>query len=202
MNFLTIEEAEFRINHETNHVLEKILRPKSSTRGKPTGHPKPEGSGRAKGQENISPYLRELISTSAQISGSTATAKAFGVGIATAQKAKNGVTSESTTKDGNRVVIIDRTLQQKTKQKMLNIADLASTIIEANLPRLSDELDAVTDKPKERASILKDIASIADKVMPKESAPQGNTVSFHFFKPEERSFDNVPVIDVTPIERK
>lgn len=202
MNFLTVEEAESRINAETNHQLERILRPKIEGKGRPITKAKNPNAGRREGEKDIPEYLRELIATSAKISGVRSTARSFGVSPVTAQNAKNGVRSVRTNSDGTRNVIVDKTLQEKTRNRMSRIVDLATTIIEGNLPRLSDELEAVTDKPKERASILKDIAIIAEKAMPtKEEANHGPNVAFIFFKPEEKKFDDVPIIDVTPIAK-
>lgn len=199
MNFLTVEEAETRINAETNHHLERILRSKT-TRGRPITGDKNPNAGRRKGEKDIPDYLRELIATTAQISGTTQAANAFGVSRTTANHAKHNVRSARTNPDGTRNIIVDHSLKARTKRRLENIVDLAATIIEGNLPRLSEELDAV-DKPKERASILKDVAIIAEKAMPKEDAPQGPNVAYIFFKPEEKRFDDVPVIDVTPIAK-
>lgn len=200
MNFLTIEEAEDRLNSKSNDRLERVLRPKRENRGRPVGQGNHSNSGRKPGDTDLPEYLRELLATTAKISGTTAAAKAFGVSTVTANHAKHGVRSARTNSDGLRNVIVDKDLKARTTRRMLNIAELAATIIEGNLPRLSEELDAVVDKPKERASILKDVAIIAEKANPKQDAPQGTNVSFHFFKPEEKDFDNAPIIDVTPIK--
>jgi len=194
MNSLTQEEANERLNDEDNLVnkLEKFIRPSKVSREK--NIPNPNG-GRKPGQENLSDFERSILGTAATISGSTQAAKDFNVSKETAQKAKDGVTSNVTGEDNTREITVNTTARDRTKDNLENIADKGTAFLIKTLGLLDKSIDATT-KPRELASIGRDVAKIVETALPKESIANGPGVVFQFYVPQQRSESEFEVIDI------
>lgn len=199
MNELTPEEAVERLTSKGNlcNNIEKILRPKfNDGRGAKRGEPNPAG-GRKPGDRNLTDFERTIIATAASISGSTKASRELGVSKETAQQLKDGIKANVTAENGQRELTVDASLKKSTKEKLDNIAELASDMIIEGLGLMKVQITAV-EKPRELAGILKDMSTVMEKALPKDKSQDGPAVVFHLHN-NQKSEAEFEAIDVTPI---
>jgi hypothetical protein len=191
--FLDSKKAEGRLKNPSN-----IL----NTLGLETGdnssvvlHRPLHNGGRRSGSKNIPIELQTLIGTVAKFDTVKETAEAFGISVHHAQELKHGMTSYYTTaeKAGK-----DEELVKRIDANVMGIRDQA-LVKTLEFIGLLDKNKVKDEKPTDIARIARDMATIAEKVGPKDAGV--NIGKVVFYGPSVRSLDKFEVIDVEPVTK-
>ena len=181
--YKTVEESNDRLNAEDNLCLGVDVKPLHT-------------GGRKNGDKNLSPMMRTLIGAAAVIDGDNKkTAKTFGVSDRQVANLKLGRTSHSETIDPvakSNVVEVVEAAQIDTRAQ---VRDKASSRLASLFDGPISEENLATLKPREAISAAKDLATVIDRVSPRE-AHHGNQVQFVVFAPrqkEEKEYETVEI---------
>jgi len=141
--------------------------------------------GRNKGDNNIPQPLREIIAEEA-LSGTPAKilTEQFGVSPSQVAAFKHSASSTATYNQPN--------------DKLVNVRERVG--IKAH-NRLNDALNAlakknlVNEKPKDIASIAKDMAAVADKIRPMSERGNNQNLHLHIHAPQQKKVSDFEIID-------
>jgi hypothetical protein len=155
--------------------------------------------GRKNGDNNLSPMMRTLIGAAAELDGNNAkVARTFGVSDRAVANYKVGRTSHSTAIEpaaaSALTEVIEKGQDRRAEAKEKAIDRLASLfdgpISEENLSTL---------KPREAISAAKDLATVIDRVTPKDQNVD-NRVQFVVFAPRQKTEKEYEAIDINARE--
>ena len=146
--------------------------------------------GRKEGDLNVPPELRKLIaSTALTESSKEANELARGLGISSSSVSayKNGATSTTTYDKPN------ADLKEHVDEIKIDISKKARARLLKAIEEITDDKLSVT-KPRELAGIAKDMASVVEKMEPKDDKPIVNSPTFIVYHPhvrEEKHYDTI-----------
>jgi len=151
--------------------------------------------GRKNGDNNLSPMMRTLIGAAAKLDdNNSSTAKAFGVSDRAVANYRDGKTSESMAVEPAAISALDKVVEQgrdrRAEAKEKAIDRLASLF---DGPISTENLDTL--KPREAISAAKDLATVIDRVTPKDQSVD-NRVQFVVFTPrqkEEKEYETIEI---------
>jgi hypothetical protein len=185
--YRTIEESDERINGEDNIAKPDAVHIKKLHDGK--RGPKP-------GTHRLSPSMRNLIGAAAEISNNNATvAKEFGVSerqVANYRKGRASHDAPIVPAAKEEITEIVETQKEKT---LSSVKDKAVSSLHSLFDDPISPENLSTLKPREAISAAKDLATIVDKVTPKEVV-QDNRIQLVVFSPRQREESEYNVVEI------
>jgi hypothetical protein len=180
--YKTVKESDERLQDEDNLCAKIDVKPLHV-------------GGRKNGDKNLTPMMRTLIGAAAEIDGNNKeTAKTFGVSDRQVANLRLGRTSHATSIDPvakSEIVEAVQTAQDARAQ----VREKATSRLASLFDEAISEENLATLKPREAISAAKDLATVIDRVTPKEGGSD-NRVQFVIFAPrvkEEKEYDTVDV---------
>ena len=173
--------ANDRLNHE-NNVLVKLGKA-HGLGGNRTNH---ENAGR-KDKNDLSPFMRQIISAAANMDTAPSVAKSFGISKAHAHNLKHGYVTRPKGKDENLVKAARQTLDEVHKKS----ADIVLECLGIVTPEKIKGIESV----REVVAIAKDVAAIAEKSAPADQRVS-NPFKLNIYVPGQLKVEDFEVIDV------
>lgn len=145
-------------------------------------------------KEEVPPEIKSLIADISNEPGVNGTelAKTFGVSQGLVSLTKNGMTSQG------RHPELFEAVQKKKNQvegKRAEAEELAIDAVVESLGLLTNKIPDIA-KPKELASIARDMATVADKIRGRSSGEKDTQVHVHLYAPQMKKVEDYEVIDV------
>lgn len=188
--YRSVDESNERLSAEDNVATNGVV------------FQKLHNGGRRSGDANLSPMMRAIIGAAAEIDdNNAATARLFDVNDRAVANYRKGRTSHDSAiqpelkADVEEKVEIVKSKQQEAREK-------AASRLAALFDGPINEENLATLKPREAISAAKDLATVIDRVTPKESG-NDNRVQFVIFAPrvkEEKEYTSIDV-NATPLDR-
>jgi hypothetical protein len=180
--YKTVEESDERLQDEDNLCAKIDVKPLHV-------------GGRKNGDKNISPMMRTLIGAAAEIDGNNAaTARTFGVSDRQVANVRLGRTSHSETIDPVAKAEVAEVVEKSTDTRT-QVREKASSRLASLFDSAISEENLATLKPREAISAAKDLATVIDRVTPKEGN-SGNAVQFVIFAPRQKEEKEYETVDV------
>jgi hypothetical protein len=183
---MTEDKIQERLNSESN-LLNKLGKG-HGLGGNKLNH---ERAGR-KGEENLSPFMREVISSAASLDTAKNTALAFGVSQAHAHNLKHGIVTRPKGKDESLIKGRNKTLE--------DIHTKASDLVMQTLGLITPEKLKEVEKAKDLTAIAKDLSSVVEKTSPDPNKNRSNTNNILVYAPQMTNLPDFDVIDVEAME--
>lgn len=193
--FVTDEEAERRLNHKDNLSLVLLKNQKltgSNGKGNRTNH-----RGSRKGVPDLTPFMRELIGTTAHLDTAKSTAKTFGVSSHQAHNLKHGKLSQSGP--------VNSDLEKRIVGNLLKAKDTAADIVMRTLGLVSSEAGQAEIQElnvKDKMEVAGRAAGIIDKLTPKDRINQDNSTKVVIFAPMQRKETEFEVVEIESVSRQ
>ena len=180
--YKSVKESDERLNSDDNIAAKVRVEPLHK-------------GGKKHGDANLSPMMRTLIGAAAEVDGNNAsTARTFGCSDRAVANYKLGRTSHSES--------IDPVARSEVQEQVEVLTDKREGIKDKALSRLDSLFDGPisaenldTLKPREGISAAKDLATVIDRVTPKDNI-QDNRVQFVIFAPRQREEKEYETVDV------
>lgn len=183
---MTNEEVEARLGSEKN-LLNRLGKHSSAGKGNHFNH---STAGR-KGEKDLSPFMREVISAAAHMGTAKSVGADFRVSKAHAHNLKNGYITRPNGKDSG--------LLEKKGEILEDIRNKASDLIMETLGLVTSDKLKDVDKVKDLTQIAKDLSHVMEKATPEKNGPntQNNIL---IYAPGSKDLRNFEVIEVEPME--
>lgn len=182
--YKTVTESDERIAAEDN--LSPLLRVEKLHKG-----------GRNNGDKNLSPMLRTIIGAAAELDGNNAeTARTFGVSDRAVANYRRGRTSHDTAiqpADKNAVEKVVEAGRDKRAEAKDAAIDRLASLFDGDGPISEDNIKTL--KPREGIAAAKDLATVIDRITPKD-ANVDNRVQFVIFAPRQKEEKEYDVVNV------
>jgi hypothetical protein len=145
-------------------------------------------AGRQPGTKDLSPFMREIIASAANLDTAPAVAKTFGISKAHAHNLKHGYVTRPEGKDealvkGTRKVLDD--VHRKA-------ADIVMECLGLVTPAKLKEIESV----REIVGVAKDMSSIVEKTAPPEQKGVSNKLEINIYAPGTLNLEDFDIIDV------
>jgi hypothetical protein len=178
MIFLTEEQVKARLNSQDNLAKNPTenRNPKNIVSEEVLVTPIHNG-GRRNGDTNIPPFIRELVGTFANMEPSKAVAEVFGVSKSQADQYKSGCVTPG---------VPDPNLISQLNKNLSRAHELAIEKMVASLEGIS-ETDIKNARVRDKASIARDLASVAEKLTPKELPKERGDFQLIVYSPTVRT---------------
>jgi hypothetical protein len=183
--YKTVQESDERLSREDNLAVQVRVEPLHK-------------GGRKSGDANLSPMMRTIIGAAAKLDGPAAASKTFNVSD---RQASNLALGRKTR---------DEAINPNAAAEVVEVAEKAKSVNEQVKEKAGSRLASLFDgpisaenistlKPREAISAAKDLATVIDRVSPKERE-FGTGVQFVIFAPRQKEEDEYETIDVTARE--
>lgn len=193
--FVTDEEAERRLNHKDNLSLVLLKNHKlsaSNGKGNKTNH-----KGSRKGVPDLTPFMRELIGTTAHLDTAKSTADAFGVSAHQAHNLKHGKLAQSGP--------VNPDLEKRIVGNLLKAKDTAADIVMKTLGLVNSQegqIEIANLGVKDKMEVAGRAAGIIDKLTPKDRGNIDNSTKVVIFAPMQRKEAEFEVVEIESVSRQ
>lgn len=160
-----------------------------------------ENSGRNKGDSNLVPFVRNIIAAEAIEGVGTAKeiAEAWGVSESTVNNYKNGKHTNGELKSAHPEILdVANRIIKRTKARKVKIADKTTKLLLEAMESLDME-KVKKEKPVVQTAIMRNLATIADKMEDHEDENDANAngnVHFHVHVPAPLKLDMLPAVTI------
>lgn len=185
---MTEEEVQERLSSEKN-LLNKLGKG-HGLGGNNSNH---GNAGRQEGNGNLTPFMREVIASSASLDTAKNTALAFGVSKAHAHNLKNGYITRPNGKDDSLIAGKNKTIGEINQKASDLVMEALGLLSSKNM--LKD-----VEKAKDMTAIAKDLASVVEKTTPDPTKNRNQGSNVFVYAPGTVNLNSFETIDVEPME--
>lgn len=181
----TIQESDIRLERPDNYANNVEVRKLRD-----------DDRGRKKGQKALSPMMRNLIGAAARIDGPKKAAETFNVSESSARHYEKGRVGQDQPLDHSARAEIRKhedVIKEKREKIVGSSYDRIAALFDDDGPVNTDNLKSL--KPREAVSVAKDLASVIERVSPKEK-DTGQRVQVVVFAPRQKEEKDYESIDI------